>query len=148
MSNRMAAEGFTLLSVAMAFFVSSCSDESCQRCDLSGNGYQVCPEITKQCSFGTIVSQQCSGSGGASSGCCATSPDQISCNVLADQWNGQYRVVDGFIWLEVATDKCLVKARIDPVASGWITDTMSEAEQERVIGDRMTRFHMMRKPGG
>jgi len=145
MSTQMTRDGFGVLGVAAAILLSSCSDEACQKCDLSANGYQVCPEITKQCGFGTITAQQCSGEGGASTGCCATSPDQISCGFVADKWSGQYEVVNDVIRLEVVSGTCRMEVSIDPVANGWVNSVMNTVEKERVIGNQMARLYAMRR---
>ena len=146
MSQRLMTGFLTVWPVATTLLLSSCGgDETCQQCDLAGNGFEVCPEITKQCSFGTITARQCEGEANSSAGCCATSPGQISCGNIAAGSNGHYKMVNNVIRLEVTNDRCRTEARIDPVVNGWISVDMSDVEKERVIGDRMAQLYAMRE---
>lgn len=119
----------------------------CVRCNLtSETGFEVCPEITKQCSFGTITVQQCSGAAGSSQGCCATTPEEVSCgSVLARIRDAQYQVVNDVITFDVADEGRVLHLKIDAIANGWISGTMHSAEKARIIQSKITEINSIRE---
>jgi hypothetical protein len=117
--------------------------DDCIRCSLSG-GAEECPVITKQCSFGTIEVQQCSGSAGSSSGCCATKPEEVSCGfVVTYKWDGQYNVVNDIIMFDVIDGTRTLHVKINPLANGWVHDAMSTVEKEAIVRDKMAELFSM-----
>jgi hypothetical protein len=113
--------------------------DDCVKCNLaSETGFEVCPKITKQCSFGTITVQQCSGAAGSSQGCCATTPEEVSCgSILAQIRNAPYKVVDDIITFELAEEDGRLHVKIDAIANGWISGAMNAAEKERIIQSKI-----------
>jgi hypothetical protein len=73
--------GRSWLPAAFLALVLACGgddDDDCIKCNpQSATGSNVCPHVVKQCSYGTIDVQSCSGVG--TDGCCATSPDEVGC---------------------------------------------------------------------
>jgi len=138
-----------ILLFLLGVFCSSCflfggdDGDDCIKCSFSEGGTDVCPVITKQCSFGTIEAQQCTGSAGASRGCCTTDPVEISCGfVVAYKWDGQYNLVNDVIMFDVVDGPRTLHVKINPVANGWIHESMS-AEKEAMVRDKMAEIFSM-----